>query len=95
MLAGGPGDDILSGTQLDGFDAGTGDTFFGQGGADRFIVGSGPSWIMDYEPGVDRIESEMEGPGWSGWYQVGAHAANDFAQGTVFVAWTTVDDLLA
>jgi len=49
VLAGGPGNDRLYGGR-------EGDTFFGQEGIDTFVVQSGTSWIMDFEPGTDRLD---------------------------------------
>ena len=50
VLAGGAGADTLYGSV-------EGDTFFGQDGADTFVIAGGLNWIMDFEPGIDRIET--------------------------------------
>ena len=38
-----------------------GDTFFGQEGADRFVIAGGVSWIMDFDAAEgDRIEEKID-----------------------------------
>ena len=86
MLAGGDGNDRLVG-------GAEGDTFFGQGGADRFVLTGGSSWVMDFEPGIDRVEA----PGLTAdaATQAGDHVRIGFDGGELFLAWTTVGvDLL-
>ena len=52
ILAGGAGDDLLVGNAET-------TTFFGQEDADTFDVNGGVNWIMDFEPGIDRIGATL------------------------------------
>ena len=90
VLAGGAGDDrLIGGTE--------GDTFFGQAGADTFVFAGGRNWVMDFEPGTDRLSA----PGFetstevrAAAVQVGAHVQIELdGGGDVFLAWTTLGEL--
>ena len=88
VLAGGPGNDILYG-------GAEGDTFFGQGGADTFIVEGGRNWLMDFEPGIDRVSVEglTVAEANAAARQVGYHVHVPFDGGDVYLAWTTLGEL--
>ena len=89
-LSGGPGDDLLIGNiELT--------TFFGGQDADTFDVNGGINWIMDFEPGTDRIDATL-GAGQtiqSIATEQGDHLLLDFGSGggRVWLAWTTLADL--
>ena len=87
VLAGGGGNDTLYGGS-------EGDTFFGQAGADTFVVAGGRNWIMDFEPGVDRLAASQarEVPG-SSITQAGEHVRIDLGDGDIYLAWTTVSEV--
>jgi hypothetical protein len=61
VLLGGPGDDVLrGGAGADRLDGGPGrDTLYGEAGPDVFVFapGTGRDRIMDFEPGIDRIDA--------------------------------------
>ena len=88
VLAGGAGDDRL----LGGLE---GDTFFGQTGADTFVVAAGRNWVMDFEPGVDRIEASglTDDNLAARATQVGEHLHIAFHGGDLYLASTTLADL--
>ena len=69
VLAGGDGNDTLYG-------GAEGDTFFGQAGADTFVIAGGTNWLMDFEPGTDRLSApgfETSAEVRAAAVQVGAH----------------------
>ena len=73
-----------------------GDTFFGGGGSDRFILSGAANWVMDFEPGTDRLEV----PGLTtdtalraSADQAGEHVRIGFDGGELYLAWTTVGAL--
>ena len=77
-----------------------GDTFFGQEGADVFVIAGGTNWIMDFELGIDRIEVPgMDDAGFrAAASQVGDHLHVAFEGGDpgltpagagLYLAWTT------
>ena len=88
ILAGGIGNDRLIGGD-------EGDTFFGQAGADTFVIAGGVSWIMDFEPGIDRIEVPgMDDAGFrAAASQLGDHLHVAFEGGDLYLAWTTLAGL--
>ena len=69
-----------------------GDTFFGQDGADTFVVTGGQNWIMDFEPGVDRlvIDGMTEAALRAGATQAGEHLHVAFDGGDLYLAWTSL-----
>ena len=90
MLAGGTGNDTLYG-------GAEGDTFFGQAGADTFVFAGGRNWVMDFEPGTDRLDTghETSAEVRAAATQVGAHVHIELADdgGDVYLAWTTLGEL--
>ena len=88
VLAGGAGDDRL----LGGLE---GDTFFGQAGADTFVFAGGVNWVMDFEPGTDRIEASglTDDNLAARATQVGEHLHIAFHGGDLYLASTTLADL--
>lgn len=85
IVAGGAGSDTLVG-------GAEGDTFFGQAGADRFEYNGGTLWLMDLE--ADDVLDFANGARVVGLIQLGWHARIDMSDGgTVYAAWTDVDDL--
>ena len=93
-LSGGTGYDVLAGDDhlLGGRE---GDIFFGQAGADIFVLVGGTSWVMDLEaadtlvlPGVDSDKDLRVAAS-----QVGDHVRVDFDGGELYLVWTTVEDL--
>ena len=71
-------------------------TFFGQEDAELFDVTGGVNGIMDFEPGVDRIDATL-GAGQtleSIATQHGSHLLLDFGDGggEVWLAWTSLAD---
>ena len=93
-LVGGSGYDILTGgagndTLVGGAE---GDTFFGQAGADRFEYNGGTLWLMD----LDEYDVFFFANGATviDLTQAGWHARMDMSDGgTIYAAWTDVDDL--
>ena len=93
-LAGGAGDDTLVGSAA-------GALFFGDGAetgfADTFDVNGGVNWIMDFEPGIDRIDATLPAGRTidSIATQVGEHLLLDFSDGggQVWLANTTLAEL--
>ena len=90
MLAGGDGDDWLIG-------GAEGDTFFGQAGADTFYFNGGRNWVMDFEPGTDRLANtgyETSAEVRAAATQVGYHVHVELADGgDLYLAWTTLGEL--
>ena len=90
VLAGGEGADTLHG------DA-EGDTFFGQAGADTFGIEGGRNWIMDFEPGTDRLSgtgSATSAEVRAAATQVGHHLHIQLdGGGDLYLAWTTLGEL--
>ena len=96
-LAGGAGYDVLAGgAGADRLIAGAeGDTFFGQAGADTFFITGTLSWIMDFEPGTDRLALAGMSPGELAAHatQIGQHLHIAHDGGDLYLAWTTLDEL--
>lgn len=88
VLAGGAGDDTLYG-------GAEGDTFFGQAGADTFVIAGGRNWVMDFEPGTDRlwIRGLTEDGFTAAARQVGEHVHVLLDDGDLHLAWTTLGEL--
>ena len=82
MLAGEAGDDTLEG----GLEAAL-TTYFGHEGADVFVGNSDVNWIMDFEPGIDRLDLPMvdEQDVYLAWTTLG-----DLAGVDVLVCWSTL-----
>lgn len=88
IFAGGAGDDLLVGDPA-------GATMFGQSGRDTFVVDGGTTWIMDFEPVVDRIAgtgltTETVG---SVATQLGGHLHIDLPDGDLYLAWTLAGEI--
>lgn len=90
LLAGGEGNDTLYG-------GAEGDIFFGQAGADTFVIAGGRSWLMDFEPGTDRLSAtgfETSAEVRAAAVQVGAHVQIELdGGGDVHLTWTTLGEL--
>ena len=69
----------------------------GQGGAGRFVVAGGTNWLMDFEPGTDRLGGtgfETSAEVRAAAVQVGAHVQIELAEGgDVYPAWTRLGEL--
>ena len=103
-VSGGTGYDILvGGSGSDRLVGGSeGDTFFGHGSqetdvwSDTFVVSGGLSWLMDFQPGTDRIalSGTTEADLRAGAQQQGHHLLLTGAGGEqIYLAWTTLSEL--
>ena len=87
VLVGGAGNDRMVASA-------DGATFFGQGGADLFVFSGGTSWVMDFEPGIDRGTHVAGTASPVVIEQVGGHTRIDLSDGSaIWLAWTSANDI--
>lgn len=87
VLAGGEGNDTLYGSS-------DGGAMFGHAGADTFVFGGGVLWLMDWQPGIDRVAG-LDGPTGEA-TAVGEHVRLDLSgetSGQIFIANSTLGEI--